>query len=290
MQSTTDYQGKSGQLYGEHTKSGKHYVYQHVNVETSEVFYVGLGKFNRCNQVKQRNRFWKHYTNKHKYFVKLVATNLSREEAAKTEVKMILALKPRCNLTSGGEQGTLLGLRVYAFTKEGTLFKCFETISEANNFFEVQPNDSRISRCLSGERQRFKGFLWSKKLSPPPTYQKRKYKAKTVHQYDLLGNWVASFSSPREANVPTRTGVYAVLDSSKTYAGSFWRSKKTNKIVVRLLKPALVASKKVLCTQTMKVYASLSEACKDKKLKHQTLSKKLRGLLKNNTELVFYGD
>lgn len=290
MKNLQDYRGKSGQIYGEHTRSGKHYVYHHVNVETAEVFYVGLGKFNRCNQVKQRNKFWKHYTNKHKYLVQIVATNLTREEAAELEVEMIRTLRPRCNLTSGGEQGTLLGLRVYAFTREGVLFRGFETISEANTFFETKPNDSRIPRCLLGKRQRFKGFLWTKDLAKPPEYQKRKSYAKTVHQYDLEGNWVASFSSPRDVKVPTRTGIYTALDLPRTYAGSFWRSTKTNKIDVSIPKPALVPAKKVLCVRTSRVYSSLSEACRDKQLNHKTVSKRLRGLLTNNTGLVYYGN
>lgn len=290
MVKTSGYLGKSGQLYGDHTRSGKHYVYQHINSETLEVFYVGLGRFNRCNQVKQRNKFWKRYTHKHAYFVKIIASYLSRKEAAQIEINLIRELKPRCNLTSGGEQGTLLGRRVHAFTKDGELFKSFETISEANSFFGVLPNDSRIPRCLNGCRQRFKGFMWSKSLTEIPIYRKRKAKAKTVHQYDLSGKWVASFSSPKDANVPTRTGIYGVLDSQRSYRGSFWRSEKTDKIDVQILKPALVASKKVLCTKTSKVYSSIAQACKDKKLKHQTVSKKLRGLLTNNTGLILYGD
>ena len=55
--------GKDNQIYGDFTRSGRHYVYYHCLPYNGEVFYVGLGKNNRCNQVNQRNNNERIYKN-----------------------------------------------------------------------------------------------------------------------------------------------------------------------------------------------------------------------------------
>ena len=283
------YAGRAGQLYGPHIWSGKYYVYQHRNPSTQEVFYVGLGKFNRCNQRTQRNKYWKNYVKKHGCIVELVDKDMTRSGAIDLEKRLIKHLKPKCNFSSGGETSLNTGISVKAFTKEGKVFKTFDTISEANAFFKIATNDSRIKRCLSGQRQLFKGLLWSTVDGKTPEYRPRKpQKAQRVHQYDLQGRWVASFDSPKNAKVPTRTGIYAVLDTHKTYAGSFWRSYKSSKISSKPPEPSLKKAKRVLCLETGRVYDSVSLAAKEKGIVHQTLSKKLRGKIHNNTNLQFY--
>lgn len=283
--------GAHGQLYGNHTKSGLFYVYKHVNPKTSEIFYVGLGKFNRCNQIVQRNQFWHNYFKKHGFLVEIIAQGLTREKAADLEKKLIKTFKPRCNLTHGGEQGCLTGKAVHAFTDEGVLYRSFETISDANAFFGVLPNDSRIARCLNGKRQRFKGFMWAESASAVVRFRPRKeMKAIEVHRYDLKGDWVASYSRPRLADVPYCTGIYNALDSPRTYAASFWRSVRVDRISCAIPKPAKVEAKKVVCAKTGHIYESLTEAAKAHAIPHQTLSKKLRGTIRNNTNLQFYAE
>lgn len=283
------YPGEAGQLYGPHTWSGKHYVYQHRNPSTGEIFYVGLGKYNRCNQRAQRNKYWKNYVNKHGLLVEILAQGLDRAEAAELEKRLIEELRPKCNFSSGGESRLVVGVPVKAFTKEGELFKKFDTIAEANAFFGIATNDSRIRRCLAGKRQRFKGFLWAIEGQSTPKYRPRKCsKAKQVHQYNLQGMWVASFDSPKDAAVPTRTGIYGALDTCRTYANSFWRSFKADRIFDSVPEKALKTPKKVICLRTGRVYDSLTVAAKENGLRSQTLSKKLRGKLHNNTNLQFY--
>jgi hypothetical protein len=41
----------------------EHYVYTHLNPNTKEVFYVGIGKGNRAwNKGAGRNKFWVNYS------------------------------------------------------------------------------------------------------------------------------------------------------------------------------------------------------------------------------------
>lgn len=283
------YYGASGQLYGDHTKSGKHYVYQHVNPLSGIVFYVGMGRCNRCNQIKQRNKYWVNYFRKHGMRVEILEKDLSKKDALVLEAKYIKSIKPRCNFTEGGECGNPIKRKVSAFHKNGDLYAEYDSIADANIALNALPNDSRIVRCLNGSRMRFKGLFWSESAKKCPTPRERKHKrAKTVHQYDLLGNWVASFDSPKDVNVPTRTGIYGALDKDLTYAGFFWRSEKTEKIHVVVPEPALREKKKVICTRTGVIYNSVQEAAKALDIPNQTLSKKLRKVITNNTGLEFY--
>jgi hypothetical protein len=289
VQSLGSYRGRNGQLYGPHSKAKTHYVYGHVNPWTGEVFYVGIGRFNRCNQIKQRNKYWSNYVAKHGFMVQLISQGLTRDQAATLEVKLIKERKPKCNLTHGGEVGTSSGMPVFAFNEDGALAHSFETISEANVHFGAHPNDPRISRCLKGKRQRYKGFLWSKSKDVIPQPRPRiTAPAKTVHQYDMQGKWVATYASPRHAPVPTGTGIYGCLDAEKTYQGSFWRSKKVERISVTPPTAALKPSKAVACLKTGVVYDSITKAAESIGIRRQNLIKRLRNWSKQEVGFEYY--
>ena len=90
----------------------EYYVYTHLNPNTKEVFYVGIGKGNRAwNQWAGRNKFWENYVNKHGFEVELISENLTRKQAEKIEINLIAELGRRqidnggtlVNRSSGGE-------------------------------------------------------------------------------------------------------------------------------------------------------------------------------------------
>lgn len=289
MKNTLYYSGKDGQVYGPHVTSGNHYLYAHVNPETGKTFYIGLGKGNRCNQITKRNFLWKQCFKKHGMKVRILKQDLPKEDGLILEKKLILRLKPEGNIVFGETSIRNSGIKVFAFNEKGELFKGFRCITEANAFFGIKTNDSRIIRCLAGRRQKFKGFLWSKDRNAPPVLRaKKKAPAKQVHEYDLDGNWKASYDSPRDANVPTRTGIYGTLDKPQTYAGSFWKTFKVVRLNELPPTPSLIPSKKLICLQSGQIFDSISKAAKHINMPHQTLIKRLHGKLKNNTGLQFY--
>ena len=87
------------------------YVYQHIRLDTNEVFYIGIGKRkSRAYTHYGRNKYWKHIVNKVKYSVEIIAENISYQEALNLEKKLIsgigrqdLGLGPLVNMTDGGE-------------------------------------------------------------------------------------------------------------------------------------------------------------------------------------------
>ncbi|SFG70562.1 hypothetical protein [Sporolactobacillus nakayamae] len=81
-----------------------YYIYHWYNIETEEVFYVGLGTGNRRYQVKNRNKLFKAYYRKNKCDVRVYKADLSYDEGRQLEIDQIKELKPCCNMTKGGEK------------------------------------------------------------------------------------------------------------------------------------------------------------------------------------------
>jgi len=88
-------------------------VYFHINSDTKEVFYVGIGNIKRPYQKSHRSTFWKNYTNKYKYEVQIVHTDVTWEEACEKEIEYISEFGRRdldtgslVNMTNGGEGRT----------------------------------------------------------------------------------------------------------------------------------------------------------------------------------------
>lgn len=82
-----------------------YYVYIHKTKDSDEIFYVGKGKHKRAYSRCGRNKFWKNIELKHGFTVEFLAKDLSELDALAMEIDIIASLKPRANLTLGG-QGT----------------------------------------------------------------------------------------------------------------------------------------------------------------------------------------
>jgi len=79
-------------------KSGRYYVYYHINPTTKEIFYIGKGNGNRAWSTG-RNKFWNDYVYElAKYDVKIICANMSDEEALSIESVLIKIHQPVCNI------------------------------------------------------------------------------------------------------------------------------------------------------------------------------------------------
>ena len=94
------------------------YVYQHIRLDTNEVFYIGIGsdtdgKFVRANNVRDRkNRYWNNIVNKVGYRVEILIDVINWVDACDEEIRLIKHYGRRdlnegnlVNLTDGGEGG-----------------------------------------------------------------------------------------------------------------------------------------------------------------------------------------
>lgn len=100
------------------------YVYQHIRLDTNEVFYVGVGKEDkRAHDKRGRNKHWHHIVNKVGYSIEIIAEGITWEEACQKEKELIeyygrkdLGLGPLVNMTDGGEG--VPGIKRSPFSKE----------------------------------------------------------------------------------------------------------------------------------------------------------------------------
>lgn len=85
-------------------------LYQHIRLDTEEIFYFGIGKGKRPWSKWGRNKHWKGVVAKHGYRVEVLEEGLSWYQACELE-KMLIALYgrrdlgtgPLVNMTDGGD-------------------------------------------------------------------------------------------------------------------------------------------------------------------------------------------
>lgn len=86
-------------------------VYQHRNLETGEVFYIGIAKTpKRPYDRKMRSAWWKSYTGKYAYNVEILYEDITWERACEIEKELIAFYGRKysgqgclLNMTDGGE-------------------------------------------------------------------------------------------------------------------------------------------------------------------------------------------
>ena len=69
----------------------EYYVYAHLNPQSKEIFYIGIGTGKRKNEFKSgRNRHYMNYIRKNGFpIIDIIKENISKEEACKIEKQLI---------------------------------------------------------------------------------------------------------------------------------------------------------------------------------------------------------
>lgn len=162
-----------------------HYIYQHIRLDTNEVFYIGKGvqkkqnyQYYRAFDKKRRNNIWNSIINKTEFKVEILNTNLSEEECFKHEIELISKhgrifdnSGTLANYTDGGEGQ----LRFHKNSKK--------QIDAANKAREIAWNLPKTQKQIEAAT---KNIL---KANPE----------KSVLQYDLNMNLLNEFKSLAEA-------------------------------------------------------------------------------------------
>lgn len=139
------------------------YVYQHIRLDTNEVFYIGIGsdtegKFHRANEKKGRNSFWYKIVDKTDYRVEIIIDEISWEDAQNQEISLIkyygrydLNEGKLVNMTDGGEGGN----NPSPITrKKLSEFNRGKKLSEEHKLKIAQSNKGKIRSPLSEEHRR----------------------------------------------------------------------------------------------------------------------------------------
>ena len=81
----------------------KHYLYRHINLKTEMPFYIGLGSgknYHRAYEIDGRNPEWLNIVSKYDYYVEIVMTDLTEEQACQKEIEFI-SMYGRLDLGTG---------------------------------------------------------------------------------------------------------------------------------------------------------------------------------------------
>lgn len=286
----------AGNAYGDFLKSGSHYVYLHKKPNSGEVFYVGLGKYFRCNQVSERNRnrYWFSIYNKYGRYVEIVKKDLTLKEAKLLEIDCIEKYNPVANFTKGGDYCSCAQkIQIHSYDLSGNYVSSYESIMAANIQLNKSIKSQVIRRVLNKENRMCYGFMWRTVKSNKISEYKRaaSYKIKKIHCYNKDGFYHKSYDKVSDVFKDgfSRTGVSNVINKlDKTANGYFFNEKKIDVLKIVKPKPALKKPRKVINNITGEIFESISKASKEVCCGTETLRRKLTGERRNNTNMSFY--
>lgn len=205
------------------SESGKHYLYQHIRLDTNEPFYIGIGtKYNHRKDYtrakakgKQRNNLWRGITQRVDYIVEILFESDDYEFIKTKEIELVKRygqiIKNNgtlCNLTDGGD-GTKGHNKsnqwkpMYLYTKDGVFYKEFKNIPECANFLNCAKKTIGVSY---NKNHLIKGFIIKDyKVDNVESILDIKEKlvlskSKVIYQYDKDINFIKEWSSTSEAS------------------------------------------------------------------------------------------
>jgi hypothetical protein len=130
------------------------YIYVHKRKTDSKIFYVGKGKNKRAWSTDRKNNHWDNVVNKHGFYVEILESNLTEENAFLLEKEFISLFTklfcPLTNKTNGGE-GTSGFKRTEEHTKK-LLAACSKSNSKPFSFInsvtgEIWQGDNLRKAC-----------------------------------------------------------------------------------------------------------------------------------------------
>jgi len=188
----------------------KFYVYEHIRLDTNEVFYVGKGTGRRAYESKgdRRSEHWKRVHNKAGSSVKLLIENVDEELAFLIEIERIDQLKrlnaPLINKTVGGDGATGYKHSDFSKSKISMSHKArYATMTKE----EKSWSESKRNNALAGMKQ----YYSTHALPPKSDDIKRKISETKKANPTGTGKWMNNSSinakvSPSEIDKYTQMG------------------------------------------------------------------------------------
>lgn len=106
------------------------------------------------------------------------------------------------------KRAQFLSKRVYRYNKYGNIFEEYASVQDASKILKVSSGD--IVDCCNGNLITYLNSVWSyevlskqdviERFQKSATYRQNNKLSKKVNQYDLNGNFIASYPSAREAS------------------------------------------------------------------------------------------
>jgi hypothetical protein len=238
-------------------------IYRHIRLDTNQVFYIGIGDPKRRPYTKsKRNTHWKNITNKTKYEIQILKSDLSWEDACELEIILISYYGRHnnktgilCNMTNGGE-----GCVGQVVSKEHR-----DKLSKANkDKIILLKNKENLSNLFS-------------------------YKIINIITKDIYKNinYIKDLTKYSLGSMKLKLRNKSINNTPFMYLKDY--EKLSNYELDEHLKNKLKYNhRKVINNITNVIYSSILEASIKENINKSTLQSKLSGYRTNNTNLQYY--
>lgn len=298
------------------------YVYRHIRKDTNQVFYIGIGTDNKGKHTraksKARNRYWKRIVEKSDYEIEILFDDITKEEAISKEIEFISIYGRRdlnkgtlANLTDGGEgvvnmseEGRLILSelakkrvvpedRKIMFSKifknggnpnankilhKNTL-EVFDSIMEAAEKYGI--NKRTLGNNLNGKNCNHSDFFYYK------DYLEKGIDVLEKERLDKIKFVQEKLKNERKNKITSEETKRKISESGKG-------RKPSEKAIIALIERNKGSnnhiSKKVINTETKKIFVTITEAAESIGKNRVWLSYKLNGKHKNKTGFMYYSD
>lgn len=185
------------------------------------------------------------------------------------------------NVTNGGSGGVTKRIKIYQYNKNGEFIKEWESSEVASR--ELNIDSSAIRKVCKGILKSCGGFIWLEYKKNNVIYKTNK--EKNILQYDMCGNFIKEWVSIKDAEnylkiKPYSGNIGSVLDKpNRSSHGYIWLT-KCGKIKNKIKQYEHNLSRKVNqlndTYDVIKTWESITDICKNLKIKQSTLIKYLK--------------
>lgn len=211
----------------------EYYVYAHLNPQSKEIFYIGIGTGKRKNEFKSgRNRHYMNYIRKNGFpIIDIIKENISKEEACKIEKQLIKKYGRKridengilVNKSKGGEGGNY-GIKQSLETR----LKKSKVMRGKIMHSSEQKEKWKIERTGRSNKWKENHIKSDKGRKKPKDFQGRG--CHPIEQYSQDGVFIKFFPSIK--SVTNELGIKSsnlwahLSGKTKTAGGYTWKSKK----------------------------------------------------------------
>lgn len=242
----------------------KYFLYQHIRLDTNEIFYIGIGSittektiktlestshrayYNRAYTKYGRSKFWHKIINKTEWKVEILISSNNLEFIKKEEIRFInlygrriLKTGTLVNITDGGEgafgyKHSEESRRKMSLNKKGRKLtkEHIEIIIKTQKGKKLsQETKNKISNAQKGEKGHWFGKKWPEERKRKLSLAIKGVNGRSILQYDLEGKFIREFKSRTEAKeilgLKGTSSINNYLSGrSKSAYGYLWKEKE----------------------------------------------------------------
>jgi hypothetical protein len=232
------------------------YLYRHIRIDNNVPFYVGIGsdeKFVRAYNKHRRSQKWFNIVAKTEYKVDIVLMDISLDEAKEKEIEFI-----KLYGRSDKGEGTLCNLTDGGEGNPGRI---------VSDEWRKNKSIEQTGRVQSDEfKQKRREYMTGRKMTEG-SRQKHIERMRTNHP-----------SKGKKRNEEARRNI------SEGHKGLMAGEKNPN---WGKFGSESVRAKKVMCTETNKIWNSVKDVAKELGIPYSTITNQLNGQKKNKTTLIY---